>query len=398
MFKKINKSALIFAGALALANPIYAQNIDQTHRQGIESIVENEFNIVRHTMRENETIRNLEDSLRTENYDKIQWLMDTYNTPLSRGDRVTVVEAQTESGIYYPVALEVDYFDPEQDNLLLIGEPSTQTSPFAFIADYYDTTGDLRRRLWINNERNNVFDILNFDFRFPLEGYVEDHFVTSRFGIRENPTPNAGGPNQNNHLGTDWRSSIGTELYAPFDGRLVAGYSRRDNYEIFGYNTDLWLGKFANLSARRVRRTTEGYRRAVTENITFQFYHLNDFEEELKDEMIEGLIDLRTNWIDEFREWYHWIASEINEERILENLRHHNIETVSIGSADVDRGDMIAYTGNTGLSSGPHIHVGVVVNGRYVDPEEFFRLYGIRRGYTPEEMQPKIEWYRNLIE
>ena len=72
MFKKLTKGALILAGALALANPIYSQEQSQIQSQGIENIVENEYNIVRHTIRENETIRDLESSLRTENYDKIQ--------------------------------------------------------------------------------------------------------------------------------------------------------------------------------------------------------------------------------------------------------------------------------------------------------------------------------------
>ena len=39
----------------------------------------------------------------------------------------------------------------------------------------------------------------------------------------------------------------------------------------------------------------------------------------------------------------------------------------------VTTGQVIAFSGNTGNSTGPHLHLGVRVNGEYVDPMSFYR-------------------------
>jgi murein DD-endopeptidase MepM/ murein hydrolase activator NlpD len=39
---------------------------------------------------------------------------------------------------------------------------------------------------------------------------------------------------------------------------------------------------------------------------------------------------------------------------------------------NINKGDLIGYVGNTGLSTGPHLHFEVRKNGRFLDPAAFF--------------------------
>lgn len=50
--------------------------------------------------------------------------------------------------------------------------------------------------------------------------------------------------------------------------------------------------------------------------------------------------------------------------------------------AEIERGDLIGYSGNTGLSQGPHLHYEVLADGRAVDPITY-----LIADTTPEEYQ-----------
>lgn len=59
---------------------------------------------------------------------------------------------------------------------------------------------------------------------------------------------------------------------------------------------------------------------------------------------------------------------KINHGNGIKTVYMHNSEVLVFAGQKVKRGDVISLSGNTGVSSGPHLHFGVEVNGENVDP------------------------------
>ena len=60
-----------------------------------------------------------------------------------------------------------------------------------------------------------------------------------------------------------------------------------------------------------------------------------------------------------------------HEDAIITQYYHMSTVVVSKG-ARVKQGGLLGESGNTGFSTGPHLHFGVQINGRYVDPLAYF--------------------------
>lgn len=126
------------------------------------------------------------------------------------------------------------------------------------------------------------------------------------------------------HLGTDYKASPGTEVYAPFDGKVVNTLNATQAKQ--GGNT-IWY-EFNQDGQKWIAR----------------FMHLNDFK----------------------------------------------------GMGNYKKGDLIAHTGNTGQSTGPHLHLDISKNdveisnkNNFVDPEKF-------NWHDQEEVITMIKYYDQL--
>ena len=72
---------------------------------------------------------------------------------------------------------------------------------------------------------------------------------------------------------------------------------------------------------------------------------------------------------------YHWSTGNsvlIDCGNGMTNMYYHlSGFNCSVGQV-VEAGQVIAFSGNTGNSTGPHLHFGVMINGEYYDPQGFF--------------------------
>lgn len=57
----------------------------------------------------------------------------------------------------------------------------------------------------------------------------------------------------------------------------------------------------------------------------------------------------------------------------MTKFAHMSSTKVAVGAA-VKRGQLIGYSGNTGLSSGPHLHYEIMLKGEKIDPIDFFYM------------------------
>mgnify|MGYP000950764508 CR=1 FL=1 len=62
---------------------------------------------------------------------------------------------------------------------------------------------------------------------------------------------------------------------------------------------------------------------------------------------------------------------EIDHGNGIETIYAHNSRLLVKKGTQVKKGDLIAYSGNSGRSTGAHLHYGARVNGEYVDPLKF---------------------------
>lgn len=64
-----------------------------------------------------------------------------------------------------------------------------------------------------------------------------------------------------------------------------------------------------------------------------------------------------------------WIAVK-HDEHFVSYYMHNSTLLVSVGDT-VSRGEVIALSGNTGISSGPHCHFAILKDGKYVNPLDY---------------------------
>lgn len=51
-----------------------------------------------------------------------------------------------------------------------------------------------------------------------------------------------------------------------------------------------------------------------------------------------------------------------------------HLDSFAVTSGNVEEGQLIGYSGSTGFTSGPHLHLGLRINGAYVDPQKYLNF------------------------
>ena len=83
---------------------------------------------------------------------------------------------------------------------------------------------------------------------------------------------------------------------------------------------------------------------------------------------------------------------KINHGNGIKTIYMHNSNVMVFVGQKVNQGDVIALSGNTGISSGPHLHFGVEVNGTYVDPLTYVNPNNPRPTGTMVDASSVEEW------
>jgi murein DD-endopeptidase MepM/ murein hydrolase activator NlpD len=65
------------------------------------------------------------------------------------------------------------------------------------------------------------------------------------------------------------------------------------------------------------------------------------------------------------------VVVRLKHGKTFETIYAHLSKLAVTKGAKVREGQIIAYSGNSGLSTGPHLHYDVIENGESVNPREF---------------------------